>query len=226
MPTDVLRDKASGRLNLPNDTDKERAKLDDAEVEFYDYLETLDGWSSLMSATVELTGEIDPATVTADNLQVWHWTGTHELVAGARVSVSSDAKMITIDPPRTGWVRGDQYVIALRGGATGVSGKQGERVECDAAFYFLRQTEALDTPEHARAIPGDTPEERASNTARLEGIRKDLAPVFDFFEARALPRADVAALWEFTVTTRTELAMDKASQRMPLPINLMLSPAT
>ncbi|MCX5746620.1 MAG: hypothetical protein NT062_29435 [Proteobacteria bacterium] len=226
MPTDVLRDKALGRLNLPNDTAKERAKLDDAELEFYAYLETLDGWSSLMSATVELTGEIDPRSVTAESLQVWHWTGTPERVMDVRISVSADAKLVTIDPPRTGWRRGDQYVVAMRGGATGVSGKQGEKVECDAAFYFLRQTERLDTPEHAHAIPGDTREERAANTARLEGIREDLAPVFDFFEARQLPRADVAALWQFTVTTRTELAMDKASQRMPLPINLMLSPTT
>ncbi|MBA3542255.1 MAG: hypothetical protein H0T79_21750, partial [Deltaproteobacteria bacterium] len=226
MPTDVLRDKSLGRLNLPNDTDKELAKLNDAEREFYTYLETLDGWSSLMSATVEFTGEIDPSSIEGDNLQVWHWTGTPERVTDVRVTLSSDAKLVTIDPPRTGWRRGDQYAVVLRGGATGAAGKLGEKVECDAAFYFLRQTERLDTPEHDRAIPGDTREERIANTLRLEGIRKDLAPMFDFFETRQLPRKDVAALWQFTVTTRTELAMDKASQRMPLPINLMLSPQT
>ena len=58
MPTDVLRDADTGRLNLPNDTDKERAKLNPTEAEFYQYLETLDGWSSLMSATVE-TGSLN-----------------------------------------------------------------------------------------------------------------------------------------------------------------------
>lgn len=44
MPTDVLRDAAAGRLNLPNDTEKELAKLNPTELEFYSYLETLDGW--------------------------------------------------------------------------------------------------------------------------------------------------------------------------------------
>lgn len=230
MPTDVLRNKATGLLDLPNDSDADRAKLNPTELEFYDYLETLDGWSSLMSATVEFTGEIDPASITPDNLQVWHWTGTPERVADVRISVASDGKLVQIDPPRTGWRRGDRYAVVLRGGATGATGKHGERVECDAAFYFLRQTQRLDTPEHAHAIPGATPEERAKNTTRLEGIREDLAPLFDFFAhttaTTAFPREDVAALWEFTVTTRTELAMDKPSQRMPLPIDLMISPVT
>src|SRR5687767_4508025 len=59
MPTDVLRDKDLDRLDLPNDDDKDLAGLSEAEIEFYDFLETLDGWSSLMSATVELTAPID-----------------------------------------------------------------------------------------------------------------------------------------------------------------------
>jgi len=50
--------------------------------------------------------------------------------------------------------------------------------------------------------------------------------VFDFFEGRGVPRAEVASLWAFTVTRKTELAMDKPSQRMPLPINLMIDPHT
>jgi hypothetical protein len=226
MPNDAVRDATQGRLDLPNDTEKELARLTEAEKEFYAYLEGLDGWSSLMSATVELTGAIDPATVTASTLQVWHWDATPERLDDVRISVAEDGKKITIDPPRSGWIRGDRYLITMRGGSEGVVGAAGERVECDAAFYFLRQTEPLDTPEHERAFPGDTREERQRNARKLETIRKDLAPMFDHFEARDLPRSDVAAMWAWTVTTRTELAMDKASQRMPLPINLMIDPDT
>lgn len=224
MPNDAVRDAAAGMLDLPNDTEEELARLTEAEKEFYAYLETLDGWSSLMSATVELTGAIDPKSIDEGNLQVWHWTSTPTLAPDVRVHVSDDGKKITLDPPREGWVRGDRYVVMMRGGVHGVRGLAGERVECDAAFYFLRQTERLDTPEHERAFPGDTREERMANAKKLETIRADLAPVFDRFEADGIPRAEVASLWAFTVTTRTELAMDKASQRMPLPINLMLDP--
>lgn len=226
MPNDAVRDASSDRLDLPNDTDEERARLTDAEAEFYEYLETLDAWSSLMSATVELTGAIDPKTVDSSTLQVWHWTDTPTRLDDVRISIAEDGKKITIDPPRTGWIRGDRYAVVLRGGKAGVIGAAGERVECDAAFYFLRQTEALDTPEHERAFPGDTREERQANARKLEKIRLDLVPMFDHFTARNLPRDEVAALWAFTVTKRTELAMDKASQRMPLPINLMLDPDT
>ena len=226
MPNDAVRDASADQLDLPNDTEEELARLTEAEKEFYAYLETLDGWSSLMSATVELTGPIDAATVDVDSLQVWHWTGTPTRVDDVRISVAADGKKITIDPPRTGWVRGDRYMVVLRGGKDGVVGKQGERVECDAAFHFLRQTEALDTPAHERAFPGDTKEERQENARKLEKIRTDLVPMFDHFESRNLPRDEVAALWAFTVTRRTELAMDKASQRMPLPISLMIDPDT
>jgi hypothetical protein len=227
MPNDAVRDPVAGVLDLPNDTPEELARLTDAEKEFYAYLETLDGWSSLMSATVDLTGPIDPKSISFDNLQVWHWTALPERMDDVRVSVAPDGKKLQLDPPREGWTRGDRYVVMLRGGGTNpVVGAAGERVECDAAFYFLKQTQRLDTPEHERAFPGDTAAERQRNAHKLEVIREDLAPMFDFFEARGTPRADVSSLWAFTITERTELAMDKASQRMPLPIALMIDPAT
>src|SRR5205823_6258209 len=135
-----------------------------------------------------------------------------------RFELSADGKQLTIDPPRTGWQRGDRYVAVLRGGPSGARGLASEPVDCDAAFYFLRQTQRLDTPEHEHAFPGATHAERVANAQKLEAIREDLAPAFEAFEAHGLPRAEVAALWAFTITTRTELAMDQPSQRMPLPI--------
>jgi hypothetical protein len=222
MPTDVLRDDAIGRLDLPTDD----GDLTAAEREFYAFLNTLDGWSTTMSATVEFTGPIAPATVTADTLQIWRWGGVPVRVGDVRVEIDPDETKLAIHPPRTGWERGAKYVVLLRGGASGVEGKRGEPVECDAAAYFLRQTEALDTPEHERAFPGATSAERADNATRLEEIRRQLAPHFAYFEQNGVPRQEVAALWAFTVTTRAELAMDKVSQRMPLPNDLLLDPAT
>ncbi|HEY5952086.1 MAG TPA: hypothetical protein VIV40_41600 [Kofleriaceae bacterium] len=227
MPTDVLRDAAIGRLNLPNDTEKEKAKLNATEAEFYDYLETLDGWSSLMSATVEFTGAIDPKSISDGTVQMWHWGVVPQRMTDVRMTLSADGKKLTIDPPRTGWLRGDRYVALVRGGDKGLKGLAGEKVECDAAFYFLRQLEALDTPNHEHAFPGDDHSERVSNASRLEGIREDLVTAFDFFDTEMqVPRADVAALWAFTVTKHTELAMDQPSQRIPLPIDLMIEPST
>ena len=74
------------------------------------------------------------------------------------------------------------------------------------------------TAAHARAFPGNTAAERADNARKLEDLRVELAPQFDYLAAQGIPRDEVAALWRFTITQRVELAMDKASQRMPLPI--------
>jgi len=221
MPTDVLRDDEAGHLDVPIDDTNTPA-----EVELFTWMNTMDGWSSAASATVELTGAIDRATVTADSLQVWEWRETPERLTDVRITVADDERSITIDPPRTGWHRGARYLVLLRGGERGVEGKLGEQLECDAAFYFLRQIERLDTAEHERAFPGDTSAERMENARKLEEIREDLSPMFDYFETSGVARDQVAALWSFTVTTRTELAMDEPSQRMPLPIDLLLDPDT
>jgi hypothetical protein len=221
MPSDVLRDAGAGRLALPLDGD-----LTAAELELYTWLNQMDGWSSAASATVELTGAIDRATVTADTVQVWEWRETPLRVTDATIEVAADERSITIHAPRTGWSRGARYLVMMRGGERGVEGKAGEKVECDAAFYFLRQTERLDVAAHERAFPGATRQERRAAAARLEAIRTELSPMFDFFADRDVPRDDVAALWAFTVTERVELAMDEPSQRMPLPIDLLVDPAT
>jgi dienelactone hydrolase len=222
MPSDVLRDDATGHLKTPVDD----ATNTPAERALYQYLNTLDGWSSASTVTVELSAPISPASLTADRLQIWKWGPTPTRLDGLTMSVIHGSTKVAIDAPRTGWERGATYVAVLRGGTNGVVGESGEKVECDAAFYFLRQTQRLDTPEHNDAFPGNTFAERASNAKKLEDIRVQLAPHFDFFAARGLPRDEVAALWRFTVTTRVELAMDKASQRMPIPMQLLMNPAT
>ncbi|HTM20724.1 MAG TPA: hypothetical protein VL172_09460 [Kofleriaceae bacterium] len=222
MPTDILRDADAGHLDVPADD----PDLTPAEQEFYAWLDTRDAWSSAMAATVEMTAPIESGTVTGDTLEVWQWRETPMRVDDARVSIDPEEMKVTIDAPRTGWERGGKYVVVMRGGPGGVEGKQGEPVLCDAAFYFLRLTERLDTPEHERAFPGNTAAERQDNARKLEEIREQLAPYFDFFEGRGLPRDQVAALWQFTVTSSVELAMDKSSQRMPLPIDLLIDPET
>ncbi len=221
MPSDALRDDAAGHLDIPIDAD-----TTPAETELYTYLNGLDGWSSASAATVDFSGPIAPATVTPETVQVWRWGPTPARVEDVRVSVADDEQRITIDAPRAGWERGAQYFVVVRGGAAGVEGKTGDPVIADAAFYFLRQTTPLDDPAHNRAFPGDTYAERADNARKLEVIRGELAPMFEHLAARGLPRAEIAALWRFTITTRSELAMDKPSQRMPIPIQLLIDPAT
>lgn len=221
MPTDVLRDDDLGRLDIPIDADTTAA-----EAQLYQYLNTLDGWSSASSATVEFSGPINPATLTRDTVQVWHLRETPTRVADVTMHLDATETELTIDPPRTGWERGGRYLVAVLGGPAGLEGKRGEPVIADAAFYFLRLTEPLDRGDHDRAFPGATTAERAENAADLEQVRLELAEHFDFLASRGTDRAEVASLFSFTITGKTELAMDKTSQRMPLPIDLLIDPET
>lgn len=222
MPNDILRDAKSGLLALPIDD-----SLTDAEKELRTWMNQLDGWPTTLTATVKFTAPIDGATVDASSVQVWRWGDTPtEVTADVAATVDHDGTTLTLAPPEAGWDRGATYVVLARGGQQGLRGAAHEPVVADAAFYFLRLKQPLDDPRHERAFPGDTRDERMANAAKLEVIRRQLVPYFDFFEARGIPRSEVASLWAFSPTTRNELAMDAPSQRMPLPFDLLIDRTT
>lgn len=223
MPNDILRDPQSGLLALPVDD-----SLDDAEKELRTWMNQLDGWPTTLPATLEFSAPIDAATVDEQSIQVWRWgdTPTELPAEAAPRALDHEATTLTITPPESGWDRGATYVVMVRGGQEGLRGAAHEPVIADAAFYFLRLQQPLDDPLHQRAFPGATRDERMANAARLEAIRRQLAPYFDFFESRGVPRGEIASLWVFTPTTRTELAMDAPSQRMPLPFDLLIDRTT
>jgi hypothetical protein len=221
MPNDIVRDSATNRLALPiPDT------LSPAEKELRGWLNEQDGWPSTFTATVSFDAPIAPDTIDEKTVQVWKWGETPSPVATTR-TLDRDGTKLTLTPPEEGWERGRTYVVLVRGGAEGLRGADTrERVIADAAFYFLRLKQRLDDPVHNRAFPGATRDERMEAAKKLEEIRQKLAPHFDFFEAHGVPREEIASLWTFTATTRSEIAMDKPSQRMPVPFDLLLDPHT
>lgn len=223
MPSDLLRDAEANHLALPADD----PDATPAERELYEFLNSRDAWSVASSARVELTGAVIPATANAQSVIVLERLADGALVKhdAPRIRVSEDERTISVDPPLDGWSRGSTVVLALRGGAAGLAGRNGERVECDAAFYFLRLTTPLTDPEHERAFPGETAEERRAAAEKLEKVRLSLAPWFDELALQGIPREEVAALWTFTTTSHTELTMSKAMRKMPLPIDLLIDPA-
>lgn len=232
MPNDALRDESTGTLDLPLDDDT----LSPADRSFREWLNTRDGWSTTLPATVRFSDAIDSATLDESNVQVWDWQGdfgdTSLRVRDLEMGLDEDDRRLTIHPPRTGWERGHTYLVVVRGGAGGVRDAHGWGVAPDAIFYFLRRTEVLATVGHNRAFPGPTRAARLETAQRLEDLRVELNPYFEFFERperpaeSEIPRDEIAALWSFTVTQDTELAMDRESQRIPLPFDLLIDPDT
>ncbi len=211
MPNDLWRDAEAGRLDLPGDG----AELGAADREYQAYLETLDGWSSAAQATVAFSGAVDGESIDDATVQVYRWTDALERVTDATVTLDAPEERLRIAPPRAGWALGGRYVVVVRGGASGVTDLDGGGIEADDDFRSLRRETPLDV---------GSPE-----GAALEARRLELAPVFDVLAERAvdpMPREEIAALWSFTVTERAELAMDRPSERMPLPFDALRDHAT
>ena len=223
MPTDLLVDDDTGKLAIPLDD----AKLTAAEKELYAFINTMDAWPNSTSAKVEFTGPLASNSVTPKTVQVWRWdAGKATLYTSAKLALDSDGKGITISPPDAGWPRGSTMMVMVRGGHNGVRGQGGEAVECDAAFYYLRLTQKLTASTDFRGFPGATRKERKKAAEDLEKIRVELNPYLAQMEKEKVPRRDVAALWTFTVNKYTEVVMDSAAGKMPLPIDLLLDPKT
>ncbi|MBT3219372.1 MAG: hypothetical protein HN348_09800, partial [Proteobacteria bacterium] len=222
LPNDIVRDSEGGHLDLPTDDEE----LSATEFAFREYLNGMDAWSSTFPISIDFSAVVDPETVTEETLQVWEWGANPQQVT--EVTIAVDEQNIVVDAPREGWKQKGDYVVLVRGGDHGLHSEDDAPIGPDASFYFLKQQEKLDTWEHQRAFPGATREERLETAETLEEIRLDLAPYFTFFDEldESIPRDEIAGLWHFTITGATELAMDKASQRVPLPFDLLIDPET
>lgn len=218
VPNDLLLDAATGRLALPAGDD-----LPDAERAFREALNQRAGWPTTFPARVAFSEAVDPVSVDADSVQVWAWGTPPVRVAGVTLTLAADGAGLVIEPPAGGWDAGGRYAVVVRGGEGGVTTPSGLPLGPDAAMWFLRSEAALDAPEHQRAFPGATRAERLEAAARLEGVRAALAP---FVDAIGVPRDEIAALWSFSVSRETEVAMDRSSLRVPIPFDLLIDPAT
>jgi len=231
----VVYDPGSGRIPTPNQAlvDEDEGHIDlsldpegktPAELAMREWLNTLDGWSTASVAKMEFSEAIDPATVTSATVQVWEWGTEPALVPDATVSLSEDGQTVEVVPPRAGWARGGTYVVVARGGDGGLKTDDGFDVGPDAAFWYLRLRSRLD--EHPRAFTGATRAERQDTADRMEALRQSIQPYFEHMDGVGVPRDDVVALWEFRTTTRVEVEMDRESQRVPLPFDLLIDPET
>jgi hypothetical protein len=223
MPNDLVRDAAGEHLALPIGDD-----LSAAEVELREFMNTHDAWPTTFPLTAELSGPAMPGTIRADTVLVYQWGALPRRVTDVSPRLEEGGTKIVIDPPLLGWSRGARYVVAVRGGEAGVRDAEGRGIGPDRTFWFLRARERLDTYAQNRAFPGATRDERLAVGERLEGLRSELVPFFDALERQPAPvlREEVAALWAFSITRSPELAMDRESQRVPLPFDVLIDPAT
>ena len=131
------------------------------------------------------------------------------------------------DPKNTKrrWSPG-QYVVAVRGGKSGVQVTGSTAgVSPSPAMFLLLQGKNLTLPENLTLIPGNSAAEKATNAAQLEQLRAGyllpLSAVNGVF-----PQSEIAVLGTFRIApAATHLETDPGAGLIPLPSDFLLDPA-
>ena len=212
-PTDLVRDDAANRLDIPVDDD---ATL--ATRAFTDYLNTLDGYPLSTPIRIPVSGPIDEATLNR-GLTLVAVQGGVDLRFDAHYD---DETMEIIVEPREPLEANRTYVVAVRGYGFGLRGQNGRSVIADPAFFLVRSAESL--RDHPDAVPGDTAQERQETADALAELQDELQPAFELMEQQGIEREELAALFQFTTTSQPAIAFDTSSGKIPLPNGILVDP--
>ncbi|MCB9666321.1 MAG: hypothetical protein H6732_19580 [Alphaproteobacteria bacterium] len=214
VPNDLLRDPVARQLVLP-----QPPGLPAAELAFRAWLGTLPAWPTTLPVVLTMSEPVDPDTVGPRNVSLYAADDGLTWLRDATAAATGDGSRVRLDPPVGGWTPGGSYAVLVRGGPGGVRTPRGEPVEADAAMRLLLSSDPLRLDE----IPGSDPSTRQALQRQLEAERARLEPLLDGLD---VPVGEIAAFFRFSVHARPEVAMDRATQRVPLPFDLLRDPAT
>ncbi len=186
LPTDLIRNRNTGLLQVPENT---RASA--AQKDFNAYLNTLNGYPTSVVPEVRFTGVIDAKSVTENSVRVLDLTdGGVKKVKGLKFEVtkiqqSGRAISLLKIHPTTPWVRGHTYAVYLLGGAAGIIDSQGKPLQRSDSFALTASTEPLcawdatlqynaDRGECSKPQPGTEPSGCCTRTvsASLQNLAK------------------------------------------------------
>jgi hypothetical protein len=249
-PTSIIVNPMTGRLDfgladikVPAGDCAMQEEMSRAQCEFYQYLQSLDGYPTVTPARTPTTADmLDPATLGIGSNVVLVEAKTGAVLGDANVEVGFDAgsRYLTI-APKPSWGVGKFYWAAVRGNAGGVravsaTGARSEVVG-SAAQALLKQetslscgaTSAVDVDPHCPAAAllaqgrpeTETDAEKAAAAAesviKLEHIRAGYAAAgaWDAIAAAGLPKSEVAILWGFPIHSASVPELDPTAGLVP-----------
>jgi hypothetical protein len=220
-----------------------------AQTEFNtSYLGTLSGFPFESTATVSLSGALDPATVTASSVIAIDVTvsKTDPQSASVTVKPAYDAtrNVINVPPPGGAWTRAHQYAIALLAGPGGLKGAKDEPVIGSETWELVSSPSPLvdcpggnlESPDCTLAVdiipstvtdPTARLADQLQKALQLEPIRLGYAPLLAEIEKQHdLARAQIPILWTFTIVDAGEVTFDPANDVIPFPNDVVRSTST
>jgi hypothetical protein len=220
-----------------------------AQTEFnQSYLGTLTGFPHESTVQVLLSGPLDPATVSAQNVVVVDVTAAAP-VNGLSPAFDASANAIRVAPPPGGWTRAHQYAVALVAGQGRLSGAHGEPVIGSPTWALVSSQKplvdcpsngqgqpdlasaqckpAVDVIPSASTDPAARLKEQTAKAIQLERIREGYAQILPQIEAlaNASAPAGIPILWTFTIVDAGEVTFDPESGIIPFPNDILRSKA-
>jgi hypothetical protein len=207
----------------------EPSSYSQAECEFNQYLQTLDGFPSVSPATAPATAALAADTLTAgENVVV---VALREPSAVPKLGVGfDDASRSVAVRPLPSWALGESYFIGVRAYATGVRASSGAEVVGSPTFALLKQESSLTCgAAQPAAVPADCPAfellsqtqpaaEARENLFTLEAIRQSYlsAGVWQRMAQAGLPKAETAVLFGFPIHTGSVAEVDPTVGLVPV----------
>src|SRR5262249_2597584 len=132
-------------ISIPDDCSTQQA-LTQAQCQFDQWLQTLNGFPTVTSASAPASGPLDPATLTLG-------AGQNVVVVAAKGNLVATPADVTVDfstasssvtlTPALPWTLGEFYWMAVRGYANGVRDAAGGEVVGSPTMALLKQDTSL-----------------------------------------------------------------------------------
>jgi hypothetical protein len=202
---------------LPDDC-ATQTTLTEAQCQFDQWLQTLNGFPTVTPASAPASAPLDPDTVMLGQNVVAVGVKGSGLVTDLVAGFDDASTSLTLTPPR-GWTLGEFYWIGVRGYANGVLDAEGREVVGSPTMALLKQDMPLtcDAPDPTAVDPHCPAFEvlaqgapdamtAAEQLFQLETIRTTGyvgLHGFDVMAQAGLPKEKIAVLWGFPIHTNS-----------------------
>lgn len=235
QPTSLVVNPATGHidfslagLTIPADCANQMT-LSQAECEFDQYLQSLDGFPTVTPATAPASAPLDPATIKPETGNVVAFAArAQKPVTDLQVDFQTLGNFLTLR--RRHWAIGEFYWAAVRGFASGVKTVDGKEVVGDPAQYLLKQETSLTCgatdanidptcPAFALLKQQMSAADAATNLLQLEQIRASLQQnhAYEAIAAAGIPKEEVAVIWGFPIHSSSVAEVDPSPAAMIVP---------
>ena len=197
---------------------------DSAQQAFYDWLGELNGWLPQTPVEIPFDGELDEASLTAENVRLFRLEEGGELteleiaeLVYATVDDDSPARSRVTVVPADPLAPATSYGVVV---TKGVQGENGVAIGEPAPIFFALHDRPIVTEGGEITIP--QLEDDPATASDLEAVRASLEPITSRLGDLDLERGDVAMMFSWRTNRNVFTVLDPDTATIPLPNTLAM----